>query len=97
MMSTLEANLVMSSTFLESPEITPCSLRAVSCPKTSGTLSGLRTMIVTLYPLSTADLQNSAPVWPVAPTTPTRTTFLGIICRSILLASGQWGGCEIQC
>merc|ERR1719359_1839341 len=76
MISTLEANLDTSSTFLESPEITTCSLLAVSCPKTSGTLSGLRTMIDTWYPLSTADLQNSAPVWPVAPTTPIRTTFL---------------------
>merc|ERR1719324_139120 len=66
MMSTLEANLDMSSTFLESPEITTWSLLAVSWPKTSGTFSGLRTIIDTWWPMSTADLQNSAPVWPVA-------------------------------
>merc|ERR1719161_601203 len=50
MMSTLEANLDMSSTFLESPEITTWSLLAVSWPKTSGTFSGLRTIIDTGNP-----------------------------------------------
>merc|ERR1719443_130960 len=83
MMSTLEVNLDMSSTFLESPGITTCSLLAVSWPKTSGTFSGLRTMIDTWYPFSTADLQNNAPVWPVAPTTPTRTACLMFTCWSL--------------
>merc|ERR1719321_353742 len=52
MMSTLAANLDMSSTFLESPVITPCSLLPQGF-ETSGTLSGLRTMIVTWWFFST--------------------------------------------